>query len=104
MGKEMSDKDDDRFGVSEVLILAAIRGHSGLIRAGCYVPTRREVASREAPWLYSVLVDWWGESPTELIPTDEQVREVLQILRSRPDAESPEVQRIIAEAPADAGA
>jgi hypothetical protein len=90
---------DDRFGVPLELILKVITEHHGIIRAGCYVPTREEVACKDAAWLYSVLIDWWWESPTELIPSDEQVSEVLTVLRARPDAETPEIQRIIAEAP-----
>jgi hypothetical protein len=94
-----SDPAPDRFGITEEEILAVIRKHAGLIRSGCYVPTRAEVAAKEPEWLYSVLVDWWWESPTELIPTDEQVNEVVQILRSRSDAQSDAIQKIISEAP-----
>lgn len=90
---------DDRFGVPTERILDVTRAHNGLIRFGCYVPTRREVADAGADWLWSILLDWWWESPTELIPTDKQVAEVLAILRSRPDATSGRIQEIIAQAP-----
>lgn len=90
---------NDRFGVPTERILEVIRAHDGVIRVGCYVPTRREVAEGDADWLWSVILDWWWESPTELIPTDEQVAEVLAILRARPDASSTRVQEIIAQAP-----
>lgn len=93
------DSDGDRFGVPTERILQVIRAHSGLIRFGCYVPTRREVAEGDANWLWSVILDWWWESPTELIPTDNQVAEVLAILRARPDALSAKIQEIIAQAP-----
>lgn len=57
----MTDKNhsDDRFGTAESDIIKAIEEHRGLIRAGCYVPTRQEVATNDATWLASVLIDWW---------------------------------------------
>ena len=88
---------DDRFGIPTERILEVIRAREGLIRFDCYVPTRREVAESSADWLWSVILDWWWESPTELIPTDEQVAEVLAILRARPDASSAKIQEIIAQ-------
>lgn len=91
--------EEERFGVSLELIRAVITEHDGVIRAGCYVPTRDEVAQKEPEWLYSVLTDWFWESPTDLIPIDAQINDVLRILRARSDADSPEIQRIIAEAP-----
>lgn len=36
---------------------------------------------------------WWHESPAELIPTNEQVAAVVEVLRQRPDADSPESRR-----------
>lgn len=90
---------DDRFGIPPERILEVIRAHAGLIRFGCYVPTRREVAEGAADWLRNILLDWWWESPSELIPTDRQVAEVIAILRSRPDAGSATIQEIIAQAP-----
>ena len=92
-------KEDDRFGITEALILEVIRAHRGIIRAGCYVPTRHEVATREPEWLYSVLIDWWWESPTELIPSDEQVAQVVAILRAREDAEHPLIQKLLSDLP-----
>lgn len=91
--------DDDRFGIPTERILEVIRAHRRVIRFGCYVPTRREVAEAGSDWLWGILLDWWWESPSELIPTDEQVAEVLAILRARPDASSAKIQEIIAQAP-----
>lgn len=91
--------DNDRFGVPDALIREVIEEHRGLIRIGCYVPTRREVATADPALLGPALHDWWWESPTRLIPTDDQVDEVLAILRGRPDAGAEEIQRIIAMAP-----
>ena len=97
----MTDGKDlnDRFGIAESVIIKVIDAHRGVIRAGCYVPTRREVATKDPSWLGSILIDWWWESPTALIPTWGQVQDTLAILRAREDADSPEIQRIIAEAP-----
>jgi hypothetical protein len=96
----MSNKqDDDRFGIPVGRIHEVIRSPAGIIRAGCYIPTRHEVATRDPAWLWSVLIDWLWESPTELIPTDEQIADVIAILLGPPDAETEAIQKIIDEAP-----
>jgi hypothetical protein len=92
-------EQSDRFGIPDERIIQVIRAHAGIWRDGCYVPTRAEVAGASADRLWGWLLGWWHESPTELIPTDEQVAEVLAILRARPDAAAPEIQAIIAQAP-----
>jgi len=89
----------DRFGIPEERIIAVIKAHHGVIRDGCCIPTRREVATLDTQRLEWILLGWWWESPTELIPNDQQVADVLAILRARPDAQSAEIQRIIAQAP-----
>lgn len=76
--------------------------HRGINRAGCYVPTRLEVATSEPKLLEAALLDWWWGSPTALIPTYRQVQEVLGILRARQDASSKGIQRILRQAPTDA--
>lgn len=89
----------DRFGVPDQLISHIIRAHRGIIRDGCYVPTRQEVATLK-PWpLAWMLLGWWWESPSELIPTDEQVAACVEILQARPDAQSRAIQDLIAQAP-----
>ena len=96
---DQSKDPSDRFGIPDERIIKVIKAHDGVYRVGCYIPTRHEVATMEPKLLASILIDWWWESPTGLIPTDDQVAEVLQVLRSRPDADSPEIQGIIQEAP-----
>lgn len=92
-------ENDDRFGIPATRIVDAIRKHAGLVRSGCYVPTRHEVATREPEWVHSIVLDWWWESPSELIPSEEQVREAVTILRQRPDADHPLIQAILADIP-----
>lgn len=92
-------EQDERFGVTPELMRQVIEEHRGIIRMGCYVPTRHEVATAEPALLESALVDWWWESPTALIPTRRQVDEVLAILKARPDAEGEGIQRILKQAP-----
>jgi hypothetical protein len=95
---------EDRFGFTTNDLRAVLEKHKGLIRFGCYVPTRHEVATKDPEWLYSVIIDWWSESPTELAPSYEQVEQVLEVLKSRADAESEKIKDLIAEAPvADSG-
>ena len=91
--------DQDRFGVAEALIIEVIRKHAGLIRTGCYVPTRGEVAGASPERVHGWLLDWWWESPIELIPTDEQVAAAVAILKARADADHPLIQALLAESP-----
>jgi hypothetical protein len=95
----MTDNPSDRFGIPDEHIIRVIRAHAGIWRDGCYVPTRSEVANAPADRLRGWLLGWWHESPAELTPTDEQVAEAVTLLRARPDADSSEIQRIIAQAP-----
>lgn len=69
----------DRFGFTWDDIAAEIAAHAGIFRAGCYIPTRHEVATLDLEPLYSVLNDWWWESPSSLIPNDEQVDAVIAV-------------------------
>lgn len=96
--------DEYRFGFTREQIVAAMVDHRGLIRDGGYVPTRHEVATWPAERLNWHLLGWFWESPSSLIPNDEQIRECLAVLRSRPDADSEAIQKIIAEAPPPADA
>jgi len=90
-----SKDPEDRFGMPESAIRAAIDAHKGILRAGMYVPTREEVTKWSADRLYNTLMDWMWESPSEIIPNNEQIAEVLAVLEARPDAE--DLSRIIAE-------
>lgn len=95
---------NDRFGVPDQLIKNIIKAHAGgILHAGCYVPTRHQVATLK-PWpLVWMILGWWWESPSELIPTDEQVAACVEILRARPDADSRAIQDLIVQAPPPAG-
>ena len=77
--------------------------HKGMIRDGCYVPTSDEVATWPADRLWGILLGWWHESPSSLIPNDEQVAESVAVLRARADGQSEAIQRILAQAPPPAG-
>lgn len=94
---------EDRFGVPDQRILDVMKDHRGLIRDGCYVPTRHEVATWPPGRLWWHLLGWWHDSPSALIPTDEQVAASVAVLRGRPDAATPEIQKIIAQAPTPTG-
>jgi len=84
----MADAKDDRFGFSNEIFDEALRSHgnSEVFRAGMYVPNREEVFSLPIPVLTEYLIEWLYESPTELIPTNQQIREVKKLLCTRPDA------------------
>lgn len=81
-------QDDDRFGVPFEAMAAAqgAHGSSPAQRVGAYVPTRAEVRALPRAHLRPLLLDWMWESPTELIPTDEQIGQVKIELEARADA------------------
>jgi hypothetical protein len=90
---------EDRFGFTEDQIVTEVMAHEGMIRDGCYVPTRHEVATWPAARLNWHLLGWWWESPSSLIPNDDQIAECVAVLRARRDADSHEIKEIIAQAP-----
>ena len=90
-----SDNPEDRFGMPESAIRAAMEAHTGVLRAGMYVPTREEVATWPPDILYNIVMDWMWESPSEIIPNNAQIAEVLAILEARPD--SKDHAKLIAE-------
>ncbi|WP_038581019.1 hypothetical protein [Dyella japonica] len=96
----MSPDDDDRFGMPPSAFEAALDSHgrdNPVYRVGMYVPTRGEVARLPVDDLRGILIDWMWESPSELIPNNEQIAAVRSILAERPDADDPELQRLIYE-------
>jgi hypothetical protein len=59
---------EDRFGVHVQRKIDVMNAHRGLIRDGCYVPTRHEVATRSVDRLWRHLVGWWHESSDRAHP------------------------------------
>lgn len=94
----MQDDRNDRFGTPESAFAAAAQSHgpdNPFVRLGMYVPTRREVAELPADDLMFILDTWMWESPTELIPTADQIRQVREVLERRPDRKAEEVRALI---------
>lgn len=80
-------------------IRAAIESHgidNPVIRSGMYVPGRRDVAQMPPEELHSMLIDWMWDCPSEIIPSNEQISSVKDVLLSRPDADTEAVRKIIA--------
>jgi hypothetical protein len=99
----MMEDPDDRFGVSVERLRAAFEEHRGIIRAGCYVPTRREVATADADLVATWLEEWWWESPSLLIPDDDQIDAAIAVLRTRDDCDSQVLRELIEGRPPRAG-
>ena len=94
----MQDNPSDRFGMPESAFRAAAQSHgrdNPTLRIGMYVPTRREVADLPADDLTFILDAWMWESPTELIPSLRQIREVRDVLVQRADRAAEEVRALI---------
>lgn len=86
----MNIKFDDRFGLAAAM-QSAIDDHKdvpGIFRVGLYVPTRQEVMTLDPKTLRPILIDWMWESPSMLIPSNDQINEVRDILVSRNDSKS----------------
>lgn len=89
--------DNDRFGMPASAIATARAEHSsGIYRMGMYVPTRREVREAKPDDLEWILDLWMHECPVEIIPTNEQIAEVLFELMRRPDADDDLIKKIAA--------
>lgn len=89
---------DDRFGMPASAFKAARESHglnSPVFRAGMYVPTRHEVATLATAKLLPIVVDWMWESPSELIPNNDQISQLRAILLGRPDAAEAELRELI---------
>lgn len=90
-----SNEGSDRFGYSEEFLASVRAAHGGLPRMGLYVPTRYEVGTMPSETLGPILEMWLYEGPAELIPSEKQIRSVLEILLRRPDRAA--VRDLIAE-------
>lgn len=88
MSGAKGEEGEDRFGMPESALEAAWEAHRGVLRSGMYVPTRAEVATWPVKRLTAVLMDWMWESPAELIPSNEQIAAVVEVLESRSDADT----------------
>jgi uncharacterized protein (DUF433 family) len=87
----------DPYGVTESQLEAARTSHGNIpfARMGMYVPTRAEVRTLPPDDLEFILDCWVWESPSELIPTHTQIAAVRYDLRSRPDAQTNDVEALI---------
>src|SRR6185312_16136749 len=94
----MQPDPTDRFDMPASAFDAAKESHghdNPVQRVGMDVPMRAEVLSLSPDTLHSILIDWMWESPSELIPSNEQISCVIALLRQRPDAEDEAVLELI---------
>jgi len=94
----MHHDPNDRFGMPESAFGSAAQSHgrdNPTLRIGMYVPTRREVAELPADDLMYIMDAWMWESPTELIPSLDQIRQVREVLVQRPDREAKDIRALI---------
>ncbi|MBN8924078.1 MAG: hypothetical protein J0I96_13450 [Rhodanobacter sp.] len=89
---------NDRFGMPASAFKAARESHgvnSPVFRAGMYVPTRYEVSTLPIAQLSPIAIDWMWESPSELIPDNNQIGELRALLAARPDADESTLRELI---------
>lgn len=89
------NNDSDRFGMPEEVFDSARQAHQGINRAGMFVPTRMMVRTMSLNDLDVALDLWMYESPAELIPSNEQIHEVIYEMHRRLDHLDPKVLAII---------
>ncbi|TXI09804.1 MAG: hypothetical protein E6Q76_04990 [Rhizobium sp.] len=94
------NQDNDRFDMPPSAFDSAAASHNeaaafGIARIGMLVPSRLQVRTLPIGELEFVLEYWMYESPAELIPSDDQIREVIFELMLRPDAESEDFKRLV---------
>lgn len=83
----MKNDENYRFGFTSNDMEFEINSHKGINRAGCFVPTRKNVLTMPVDRLYVVLDLWLYESPATLIPSDTQIAEVLDVILLREDVD-----------------
>ena len=83
----MNYPDDYRFGFDLDAMKAELEDHQPIFRMGCYIPTAREVLTMHPKDLEITLELWMWESPTMLIPNNEQIAEVITVIQSRHDVD-----------------
>lgn len=92
--------EDETFGISRSALDAARKAHADIEatvhRIGTYLPTRADVLELSADQLFVLLDIWFYESPVEIIPGTDQIIEVVQVLKSRPDCDSEGIRRSVA--------
>tara|TARA_R110001592_G_scaffold302869_3_gene574859 strand:- start:797 stop:1087 length:291 start_codon:yes stop_codon:yes gene_type:complete len=86
-----------RFGFSEDFLRQVAAKSSGPLRSGIYVPSELEVKELEPLILEEILIEWFHESPTELIPSEAQISQVHAILQSRSDRYDAAIQNMICD-------
>jgi hypothetical protein len=92
--------ENDRFGMPQSAFDAAWEAHgknSPVYRCGMYVPTRAEVRDLPSDELWRIVIDWMWESPSELIPNNQQIASVRDILLGRKDASTDRVRSLVEE-------
>jgi hypothetical protein len=89
--------NQDRFGFPPERFESYSRDSGPLFRDGVYVPTREEVRMMPLKKLTSIIIDWMWDSPTDLIPNNSQITEVIRELRSREDSDSTDCLNLIKE-------
>jgi len=83
----MGGDNDDRFGIPEINIQAAMRSATMQSKYSIhtYVPTRKEVRNLSLDQLSPILIGWMNSGAIEIIPSRHQIMEVKNILTGRDD-------------------
>ena len=87
MSNRRNFPDDYRFGFNLEDMKQEVEDHKPIMRIGCFVPSVKDVREMSVDDLRITLDLWLWESPTTLIPSDDQILEVISVLRTRTDVD-----------------
>lgn len=75
--------EDEHFGVTKKQIYTALSEQNGIYRDGMLVPSVDDVKTMTIEKLAPLVIGWLWESPTTMIPSEDQVRQLRSVLSTR---------------------
>lgn len=78
----------NRFGFTKAQLLAYSEHYKDRSKVECYIPTRNDVFKMPMQELMPVLQQWFTRAPPALVPSEQQKRTVVSLLKLRPDRDA----------------
>lgn len=85
----------NRFGFHKDILMAYSPDYKDKEKVECYVPSRADVFRLPISELKPILKKWFKEAPESLVPSIDQKRTVIDLLKKRTDAK--EIKNDISE-------
>lgn len=75
----------NRFGYHKSRLLSYSSDYADRSKVDCYIPTRKEVYELPIAELQPIVANWFQNAPVELVPSEQQKKAVIALLRIRHD-------------------